>query len=134
MMIGERIAAEALTWCGTPGVAQGRLKGVGCDCKGLLAGVAKACGRPEGDSLQALAADYGPLIPVRRLRQGLADLFDPVQGVQPGDILLLKMGGKAQHLAIAINEREMVHCYPGKHVLRAWIAAGRRLDSVWRWR
>jgi cell wall-associated NlpC family hydrolase len=134
-MQGDSIAAEAREWIGTPFVWQGRVKGVGVDCKGLVAGVAKACGRPEGESLEALAGDYDEPVDVRRLREGLARLFDLVADVRPGDVLLLTVRGRPQHLGIALDERRMVHCYATgpRQVIPAAIGKG-RLVSVWRWR
>lgn len=145
--IGAAIAAEALTWVGTPFRWQGRIKGRGVDCKGLIAGVARACGRPEGDSVEALAGDYGKVVDDRRLRAGLVRLFDRVPqpltysgpapvSIQAGDILLLRLGPKAQHLGIALSASEMVHCYgagPHARVMRAAIPRA-KLDSVWRWK
>lgn len=133
--VGVIIAAEAQSWIGTPFVWQGRVKGVGVDCKGLVAGVAQAVGRPEGQSLEALAGDYGVRVDALRLRRGLARLFDPASEIAPGDVLLLTMGGKPQHLGIAIDPRRMVHCYSAgpQQVIEAAIGRG-RLDSIWRWR
>lgn len=134
-MIGAQIAAEARTWIGTPFHWQGRVKGVGCDCKGLVAGVAQELGRPEAQSLEALAGDYGAKVDAKRLKAGLARLFDKVGNIQPGDVLLLSVGGKPQHLGIALDEKRMVHCYSAgpQKVIEAAIGRG-RLDSVWRWR
>ena len=44
------IVAEARAWIGTPYRHQASLKGVGCDCLGLLRGVWRAVvgGEPEG--------------------------------------------------------------------------------------
>jgi cell wall-associated NlpC family hydrolase len=39
--VGELVAAEALTWIGTPFVWGQSVKERGCDCKGLIAGVAR---------------------------------------------------------------------------------------------
>ncbi len=142
MLIGDAIQEEAETWTDTPFVEVGRLKGVGCDCKGLLAGVAAACGRPEAESVEALAVDYnlGKSVDVRRLRAGLARLFDcvPVADRRAGDVLLVKVRGRAQHLAIAAPR-------PGKpsRVIEAQLDVGKvrpfrrsdgEIDSVWRWR
>lgn len=133
--IGATIAAEAIEWIDTPFRWQGRVKGVGCDCKGLVAGVAAACGRPEAESLQALAGDYSRLVDAGRLRRGLAELFDRAKEIEEGDVLLLLIDGKAQHLGIALSGSEMVHCYEigPRRVIRAAIGRG-RLDSVWRWK
>lgn len=131
------IAQEAETWIDTPFVWQGRVKGVGCDCKGLIAGVARCCGRPEADSLELLAGDYGIKVDVRRLRAGLANLFDQVDAAEPGDILLIKIGGVAQHLAIfaptAESPLRIIEAMPsGPGRVRP--SRARNIDSIWRWR
>lgn len=130
------IAAAARGWIGTPFRWQGAARGVGCDCKGLVAGVARECGRPEADSVEALCGDYGAIVPTARLRVGLARLFDRAADIQAGDVLLLNMGGRAQHLAIAAGGGAMIHCYPHGPKARVLEAAlpMAKLDSVWRWR
>lgn len=141
--IGAAIAAEALTWLGTPARWNQSQKGLGCDCKGLVQGVARELGRPEAASFYGLFVHYrgDRPVPVTLLRQGLAELFDRVDGaLQDGDILLLKMRGKAQHLAIVTGG--------GAKAVHADAANGgrvreRRLEallkvcpmaSAWRWR
>ena len=66
---------------------------------------------PEIAHSKALRGDYGPLVPVRDLKAGLARMFDRATDIQPGDVLLLVVGGEAQHLGIAIDGKTMVHCY-----------------------
>lgn len=141
IVIGDRIADEALEWQGTPMVWLGRVKGVGCDCKGLVAGVAAACGRPEAASVEALANDYrgGD---ARRLLAGLERLFDRAQGaVRRGDVLLLMAAGKAQHLAIVTaveNGRasRIVHVHGGLRRVRdvPMHLGDIIVHSAWRWR
>lgn len=140
-MIGQQIAAEAETWIGTPFHWQGRVKGAGVDCKGLLAGVAAACGRSEADSLEALAGDYGDSkpVPVARLKEGLARLFDRAWERQPGDVLLCFVHGKAQHLAIAAPiEGQLSRTIQAMQVGPQQVLAIRvpqgSVDSIWRWR
>lgn len=141
--IGEAIQCAAETWVDTPFVGLGRVKGRGCDCKGLLAGVAADCGRPEAVSLEALATDYSLVdrpVNERRLRAGLARLFDQVPKAErrAGDVLLVVVHGRAQHLAIVAPK-------PGaaSRVIEAQLDVGRvrpfrrsdaEIDSVWRWR
>lgn len=139
MTIGDLIAAEAETWLGTPFRWQGRVKSVGCDCKGLIAGVATACGRSEGESLEALAGDYGDRVDLMRLQRGLANLFDRAREPLAGDVLLLKVHGAAQHLAIyapqptrPLRAIQAIHTGP-----RCVVATGIPRDmvhSIWRWR
>ena len=138
-MIGQHIAAEAEEWIGTPFHWQARVKGAGADCKGLIAGVAAACGRPEADSVEAMAGDYRDKVPAGQLRAGLARLFDRVAERRPGDVLLLRIGGKAQHLAIAAPRAgqpdRVVEAMPtGPCQVRAGRASAGRVDSIWRWR
>jgi cell wall-associated NlpC family hydrolase len=133
------IAQTAETWIGTPFQWQASIKGVGADCKGLIAGVARECGRPEAGSLHALAGDYGARVPVPRLKTGLAEIFDRVAEVEPGDVLLLIVGGKPQHLAIAApiegqpsRTIQALHCGPCKVVAIRQNRAS--IHSIWRWR
>lgn len=139
-MIGQAIAAEAESWVGTPFIWQGRVKGVGCDCKGLLAGVAKACGRPEANSIEATCGDYGEVVPLVRLRWGLHLLFDRVTTPAPGDVLLIRTSGKPQHLAIFAPRgpsgglRVIEAMHRGVMQVRPFRRRLDEVDSIWRWR
>ena len=106
------IVAEARSWAGPPFKWQQAAKGQGCDCKGLVAGVARNVGRPEGASVYALmTTEYRRAVPADLLRKGLSDLLDEVTDMQPGDVLLMQVGGKAQHLGIYTGEGRMIHTY-----------------------
>ncbi len=140
------IAAEALTWIGTPFVWGQSQKGRGCDCKGLVAGVARECGRPEATSWAATFASYRPDRPVPStvLLEGMAAVFDPVglnaDQLADGDVLLLAIGARPSpsHLAIVAGDRA-VHAWisPRERVRATPLAAllkTCRLHSAWRWR
>lgn len=139
-MIGDRIVTEARAWIGTPHHHQQSVKGRGCDCKGLVAGVAREIGRPEGASLFAGMGNYSTVIPLRLLREGLAALFDQVgvEDIRAGDVLLLIVGGKPQHLAIATGTGRMIHTYSSGPMAVIEVPMGsawrRVIDSVWRWK
>lgn len=136
------VVAEARSWAGTPVKWGQAVKGRGCDCKGLVAGVARALGLPEGDTLHARMSAYPKAVPVHLLREGLALTLDRVRDLLPGDVLLLNMAGSPQHLGLYTGEG-IVHAYgrgprhllhrvietPVETALRAW-----PLDSAWRWR
>lgn len=133
---GALVVEEAREWLGTPFHWQASRKQVGCDCKGLVAGVARALGRPEADSLFALKADYQHRVDTKLLREGMEALFDRVDDMQPGDILLLIVGNQPQHLAIYIGNGRMIHTY-GKgpeRVVNVRVGQSRPIDSIWRWR
>src|SRR6185503_9924688 len=117
------------------------VKGVGCDCKGLLAGVARSVGREEGDSLYAGHSNYrvDRPVPAALLLEGFAALFDRVDEMEPGDVLLLNLGGRPAHMAIFVGDGRAVHAFPGRKSEVAERDLGVifhkfPLHSIWRWR
>jgi cell wall-associated NlpC family hydrolase len=136
----QAVADKAEEWIGVPFRWQGRVR-AGCDCRGLIAGVAKELNRPEAGSLEALAGDYGVKVPVNRLRMGMERLFDrvPTETRQAGDVLLCRLGGAAQHLAIYAPkpgkpDRAIEAMPKGPAKVRPAHWPAHRIDSVWRWR
>lgn len=142
MTRGELVAAQAREWLGTPFKWQASQRGVGCDCKGLLWGVARELGFPEAESLYAKVADYAGdrPVPSALLKEGFAAIFDPVEELQPGDVLLLKVGSKPAHIAIVSSDTRVIHAQGSGD--KEWVKETRRaallklcpLDSAWRWR
>ncbi len=133
----DALVAEARTWLGTPFHWQASVKGVGADCKGFIWGVARALELPEAASLYAAMADYGARVPVALLRRGLAETLQAVSASAPGDLLLLKVAGRAQHLALHADAGVLLHTYSvgPRKVIATPIAAALRawpLDSAWR--
>lgn len=136
-MTADDIVAEAVSWVGTPHVEQQSVKGQGCDCKGLIAGVARELGRPEAQTIYARMQDYRR-IDCKLLKKGLAECFDPATEMQPSDILLLRMMGRPQHMGI-VGYGNLIHSFARgpSLVARTNLQAAIRLwpvDSIWRWR
>lgn len=92
------VVAEARNWLGTPFIHQHAAKGVGCDCLGLLRGVAKVLGvfpnRPDELSRVEEFRGYGKH-PDGRLLRACEMFLDrkPVTAIAPGDVVLLAMTG-----------------------------------------
>lgn len=122
MELREQITSSARSWLGTPFVHQGRVKGKGCDCLGLVMGVATDVGikinnRPIKDFDER---NYSMLPDGKALKSKLDKLLTKKQkcSAQPGDVFLMNFGGNPQHMgffsdypnspAIAI-----IHCYSG---------------------
>ena len=59
-MSRDAIVAEAHRWIGTPYRHQASLRGVGCDCLGLLRGVWREVMVQELDALVSLCYNIGP--------------------------------------------------------------------------
>lgn len=135
------VVTEAREWTGTRFVWGQSQKQVGCDCKGLIQGVARELGFPEAATFYATFATYRPdkPVPVALLKEGLAAVFDAADEPQPGDVLLLKIRGRAQHLGICCGDT-VIHAQGNgakEWVKETKLAALTKLcpiDSVWRWR
>jgi len=116
------IVAVARGWIGTPYRHQASLRGVGCDCLGLLRGVWRECFGAEPEAMPAYAPDWSVAGP-ETLQGGLARHLAavPPAAMQPGDIALFRMtaSGPAHHCGI-IAERDgvltLLHARQNKRV------------------
>jgi NlpC/P60 family putative phage cell wall peptidase len=92
-----QVVAAARSWLGTRWHHQGRVKGAGVDCAGLVIGVARELGIADVDF-----ANYSRF-PVGRTLRDVCGLYmtriNP-EDVQPGDVLLMAFVTEPQHLAI----------------------------------
>jgi hypothetical protein len=141
MTRGEMVAGALPSWDKTPFHPHARVKSAGCDCKGLLWGIAEELGFPEAESEYAKATDYNLMrrngIPSARLKEGFAELFDPVADEwRPGDILLCKCFGHPGHVAIWDGAR-VWNALPNSGVRSRSLSVLKHhfpIDSAWRWR
>lgn len=96
MVSRSEVLAEARTWIGTRFQHQGRVKGAGVDCAGLVIGVARDLGladakvegysrHPDGVSLLAFCRQYM--------------LSVAVGEAVPADVLIFSFASHPQHLA-----------------------------------
>ncbi len=107
MTTREEIVAEARSWLGTPYQHQGRTKGKGVDCLGLVAMVGRALGLTDYDRL-----DYGRLPNPRRMREELkAQLREiSLRDAGPGDVVHMSWGIDPMHLGI-LTPDGIIHAY-----------------------
>jgi len=129
MTTRAQIVAEARTWIGTRYQHQGALKGIGCDCIGLVAGAAFAAGLP---SAEAFARDtrwrgYGRAPDPIMLLKACAEYFDPIAAPDVGDVLVMSFVGEPQHFALLSGVDYIIHSYA-----QARRVVEHRLDAVWR--
>lgn len=122
-MATNKIVETAREYIGTPFQHQGRLKGVGVDCAGLIICVAHDIGYtdydftaysriPSGGRLEALLLQYLDIIPINE--------------AAPGDVYLLKIDREPQHLAI-VSDHGIIHSYSGSGGV-----VEHRLDDKWK--
>jgi NlpC/P60 family putative phage cell wall peptidase len=115
----DRIVMEARSWIGTPYRHQASLKGVGCDCLGLLRGVWRGVMGAEPELPPPYAPDWaeaGADTLVAAARRHLVEI-DPA-AIMAGDVLLFRWreGLPAKHCAIATSDRTMIHAHDGAQV------------------
>ena len=130
MITKEDVVREAKTWLGTPFHHQGRLKGVGVDCAGVIVCVAKEL---KLDSDFEDITDY-PRMPDGRLKELLTRYLIkvPFNERQIGDIVSIAWAKEPQHLAILTEPNKILHAYGigknGKVVETSLV--GKHLNSV----
>jgi NlpC/P60 family putative phage cell wall peptidase len=119
--VAARIVAEALEWVGTPYRHQGALKGVGCDCLGLVRGVWQAVYGEEPERPGPYAADWAEATGEDRLLAAASRhcTAKPKEAAVPGDLLLFRWRPDvpAKHAGIFVTEDRFIHAYQGHSVL-----------------
>lgn len=126
MASSDRIVAEARGWIGTPYRHQASLKGVGCDCLGLVRGVWRGLLGPEPETAPPYSASWaesaaGGTDPMAEAaRRHLVAMPCPDAGYEPaaGDILLFAFRSHlpAKHCALASGAGTMIHAHDGAAV------------------
>jgi NlpC/P60 family putative phage cell wall peptidase len=119
--IAARIVAEALEWVGTPYRHQGSLKGVGCDCLGLVRGVWRAVYGKEPEAPGPYAADWAEATGEDRLLAAAGRHCAAKRKAEAiaGDLLLFRWRPDvpAKHTGILVAEDRFIHAYQGHSVL-----------------
>lgn len=122
----EQIIAEARAWIGTPYCHQASLRGVGCDCLGLLRGVWRAVYDAEPELTPAYAPDWAEASGEEKLaeaaRRHMAEVAP--NDAAPGDVLLFRWRPHlpAKHAAILTAPGRMIHAYDGAAVCEVHFA------------
>ena len=132
MICGEDIVAEARSWIGTPWKHAQALKGVGCDCIGLIGGVAANVGLTDDWYTESSRAfkGYGRLPEAAKIVAGCERWMDPVMPgrMQLGDILVMCFDKEPQHFGFLsqLHPRYMIHAYA-----QARRVGENRIDELW---
>lgn len=103
------IVRAARKYLGTPFHHQGRLRGIGVDCVGLLVGVAQDCGIEHVDSMAYNKRPDGKTLQ-REIEKSCTRI--PLTEAMIGDILLFRFLGEATHVGI-MSDKGMIHTYQG---------------------
>ncbi|MEW9806800.1 NlpC/P60 family protein [Mesorhizobium marinum] len=124
--IADAVVTETMTWLETPYRHQGRRKGVGCNCIGLVLGVWRAVhgGLPERPG--PYAADWAEAGGSERLLEAARRHFveKPRGAMAPGDVMVFRWRPhlQAKHAGILIGAGRFVHAYEGMAVSASVLA------------
>lgn len=129
----QAILESARSFLGTPFRHQGRVKGVGVDCAGLVVQVAKETGYSDYDySGYGRQPDGRTLVTVMDANlQSIA-----IADIRPGDVLVMRFDREPQHLGIVTDYGDHYGIAPGVlGLIHSYMDARKvvehRLDDVW---
>ena len=131
MIAPEQIIAEAHGWIGTPYRHGQSRRGAGCDCLGLIRGVAAGLGVEVPARLPPYPPGYAFRGQGEALAAGLAAHLRPLgadEALAPGQVLLFRLRARAPagHLGIltrAGTMPAMVHAYDRHGVVESPLGA-----------
>jgi len=120
------LVEETRAWIGTPYRHQASLKGVGCDCLGLVRGVWRAVIGPEPERAPPYAPDWAEAATGEPLADAAARHLRAIErgAYLPGDVLLFRWRDHlpAKHAAIVTSQDTMAHAHDGAAVTEVAIA------------
>lgn len=113
------IIAEAKRWVGTPFLHQAAVKGVGCDCLGLVRGVWQTVSKAS-ISLAPYAQNWAEKGGSEILHDGLLAhgvKIDPSQS-RPGDVVLFRFRADypCSHVGLIMPNAKLIHARTGHGV------------------
>ncbi len=124
-MSATRIVDVARSWIGTPYMHQASLKGVGCDCLGLLRGVWRELHGHEPEFPPPYSADWAEELGRETLAEAAGRHMEPldIRQFSLADVILFRWreGSPAKHCAIATSPDTMVHAHDGAAVAEVGI-------------
>ena len=131
--MNDQFVEVARSWLGTPYLHQASVKGVGCDCLGLIRGVWRELFGDEPEPVPAYSADWSEPQGEERLFLAASRHLTriDIDDVAVGQVLLFRMrrGAVAKHLGIISSVQpssQFIHAYTGHGVVES------PLSSPWR--
>lgn len=119
----KRVIDLARSWIGTPYRHQASLKGVGCDCLGLIRGVWRELSGKETEPVPPYAPDWAEAGGIETLAHaGRRHLIEVVpEQALPGDVLLFRWRPTlpAKHAGILATATTFIHAYDGTAVVES---------------
>ncbi len=124
-----RVLHVARSWLGTPYRHQASLKGVGCDCLGLVRGVWREVQGEEPESVPLYSSAWAECGGQESLLDAAARNFLPIniKHADAGDVVVFRMrrACPAKHVGILDTQHSFLHAYEGNCVVES------TLDNFW---
>jgi NlpC/P60 family putative phage cell wall peptidase len=116
--MSETIVRSARSWIGTPYHHQASLKGVGCDCLGLVRGVWRDVYGCDVDcAIPNYSRDWAEASGIESMLDGAARHLEPIEilASAPGDVLVFRLRAMsvAKHAGIVASAATMIHAMEG---------------------
>ncbi len=130
----HQVVSKAREWIGTPFHHQGRLKGIGCDCLGMLIGVAQEMNLTSSGILihDLDNTNYSRTPNVQEMHSKLEKYFQAIEieNILDGDILLMEVDNSPQHLGIVATHS--TGCLSVIHALNRIGVSEHILTEAWK--
>ena len=107
----SEIVCSARRWIGTPWVPAGSTRGVGANCLGFLAGVARDAGLHELAATFTPYRGYAAPPQSKSLLLGLRRHLIRTEQAMPGDVLLFDLGAGLRHVALLSAPATIIHAH-----------------------
>ena len=122
-----RVLESARGWIGTPYHHQASVRGVGCDCLGLIRGVWRELYGTEPPGLGPYTGDWAEATGNEALllaaRRHLTETA--ITAARPGDVLIFRLqhNAVAKHAGVLAGEGRMIHAQEGVPVSEVHLGA-----------
>lgn len=121
----DAIIKTAFDWLDTPYQHQASLKGVGCDCLGLIRGVWRELYDQEPAPPPPYTVDWAERSQTETFLDAAQTYLEPIEqlSAQPGDVLMFRMKPHAvcKHVAIMVSSNSIIHAYWGRAVVESYL-------------
>jgi NlpC/P60 family putative phage cell wall peptidase len=125
-LLRQDIVAETRSWLGTPYRHQASVKGIGCDCLGLVRGVWRGVIGAEPERAPPYAPDWAEATGIESLAEAAARHLIAIPSAEcaAGDVVLFRWRANlpAKHAAIVTAPDLMVHAHDGAAVAEVILA------------
>lgn len=108
----------ARRWIGTPYHHQASVRGVGCDCLGLLRGVWREVVGPEPEDIPPYSPDWDEVSGTDHMLRVCQMWLTPAAEIGEGTVLIFRMRPDmvAKHCGVASGTGTMIHAHSGRGV------------------